>query len=774
MATPAKTESAIFDPRAYLAIAIFRWKTIALCILLCMLAAVGYLLFAPAQFLTESVVVIYRDPTLVVSDAGTQWSSIQMHTWLLTSDDLQATVIQKLQPKWQQEVGGFSRMKKTPFRVDMARGQGSMLILSIRNSKPAYAIAYIEAVWDEFMARQQARKTQLSGDVSLVLDSELKSLEGDIRQAEDELIDFTRLVAYDVVAASNDMERRYLLTLLGYKNALTTQLMLLETEFPMLQDGESVVVANVEAMTHDVGNLRPGREAAHAAARKDDAGTDSGKPAEVTESSAVPSEFATTEHLLDTPEIRNWSSMKVELARLQTLTNGLLAKFTPDHPEVKAVTTKIGYLQEQLKIAFEVAYGRLKDRRKAIKILLAAIDVPIREWNNNYRRASVNESEFKRKGMVVERREALYRTLYSRLQDLKVAQELKADHFLVLAKAKTDEEPVWPVPSKVIMLAVALALGLGFGLATLQQMFDNKMQTVLDVEQVMGVPFIGGVPKWSGGSHDKVARPIVLEEHASGAIEAYRVLRTNILSALEKSGHKIVLFTSAEAGEGKTITALNLAAMMAQVGKRILLVDMDLRRPRLHKSLRCERSPGVTEALAGGGPLESFAVPTEVENLWFIPAGEARTNVPELLQAVNLTTFFAAAREQYDYILIDTSPVLRAADVSILSVRELCAVVFVARVNSTPKPIIKYALEQLVHAQILGIIMNCIDLNRISSLYYSYQYPNYAYYSYSYAYGYNYDQDADDGKNKRGRKGRGLARLHSIVKGLRHALLPNP
>jgi len=69
MATPAKTESAIFDPRAYLAIAIFRWKTIALCILLCMLAAVGYLLFAPAQFLTESVVVIYRDPTLVVSDA---------------------------------------------------------------------------------------------------------------------------------------------------------------------------------------------------------------------------------------------------------------------------------------------------------------------------------------------------------------------------------------------------------------------------------------------------------------------------------------------------------------------------------------------------------------------------------------------------------------------------------------------------------------------------------------------------------------------------------
>jgi len=96
MATEVKTEALSFDPRAYLAIAVFRWKTIVLCILLSMLSAVLYLLIAPTQYLTKSVVLIYRDPTLVVSDAGAQWSSLQMHMWLLNSEDLQMSVIEKL------------------------------------------------------------------------------------------------------------------------------------------------------------------------------------------------------------------------------------------------------------------------------------------------------------------------------------------------------------------------------------------------------------------------------------------------------------------------------------------------------------------------------------------------------------------------------------------------------------------------------------------------------------------------------------------------------
>ncbi|MEI6808839.1 MAG: polysaccharide biosynthesis tyrosine autokinase [bacterium] len=771
MATPAQTEVSKIDIRTYLAIFVFRWKIIVLSILVCLFAAVMYMLLTPNQYLTRTVVMIYRDPNTTLTDSGTQWSSIHMHMWLLNSEELHSTVIKKLEKDWYQKVGGSSKMN-VPVSVDLERGHGSVLALGIRNTSPEYAVAYLKAIWEEFMSRQAFRKQEVSGKAVEVLGNELKSLESEIRQAQDDLIDYTRLVAYDVVATQSDMERRYLLTLLARKNALNTELLLLDTEFPMVMDQGAGVIESVRALTEKVGTLPPvsvTQAPAGTGAKGEHAATSMPEKGEKT----IFPEFGTADqHLVDTPEVQRWSTMKVELMRLQAQTNALLARFRPDHVEVKAVIKQIEDLQEQLKVSHEVAYGRLKDRRKALKILSEALDAPIRDWNNTFRRASVNESEYRRKSLVVERREGLYRTLYSRLQDLKVAEELKSEHFVVIAPAKTVDSPVWPKASKVMLVAIVAALGGGLGLAVLAHMFDNKMQTIIDVETVLGFPFLGGVPRWTGAGVDKVARPIVLEENASGAVEAYRVLRTNVLSALDKAGQKMVLLTSAESKEGKTITTLNLAVMTAKVGKKVLLVDMDLRRPRLHRSLGCARQPGVTDALTQGIPLQDIVIPTEVENLSLAPSGSEVDNVSELLQAVNLSAFFSGVKQQFDYIFVDTAPVLRAADVSILSSRGLCSIVYVARVNHTPKPLIKYAMDQLSQEQILGVIMNNIDLSRISSLYYSYQYPNYAYYSYSYAHGYNYDNYADGIKSARKKPHQAGSALGNFARGIRRALLP--
>lgn len=763
MTTPGQVEGIRFDPRIYLAILVFRWKIIVLCVLLCTLAAVVYLNLAPREYLTKTVVMIYRDPTLMVTDSGSQWSSIRMHMWLLNSEELHTTVIRKLQNEWEQKVGGFSRLK-VPFTVELERGHGTLLVLSVRNTGKEYAAAYLTALWNEFMDRQDFRKGKVSGKVIEVLQEELGNMEGEIRQAQNELDDFTRLVSYDVTAASINMERQYLLTLLGYKNQLNTELLLIETEFPMLRDVGALVINDIESLNRDL-RTRPPVSAEAKGERGGLPAAESGK--------AALRELGTSErHLVDEPEVKRLSDMKVELMRLQAQTNALLAKFTLEYPEVKAACKKIEDLREQQKISHEVAFGRLNEKRKALKILSEAIDVPIKDWNSNFRRASGNESEYQRKQLRIERVETLYRTLYSRLQDLKVSEELKSEHFVVVTPVKTQENPVWPVPRTVIVAAIVLALGTGIGLAVLAHVFDNKIQTIVDVENVLGFPFLGGVPKWTGSGTDKVARPIVLEEHAGGAVEAYRVLRTNVMSAMDKAGQKMALFTSAEAKEGKTITVLNLAVMMAKAGKKILLIDMDLRRPRLHRSLGCERSPGVADALLKGIPLRDVVLRTEVENLRFVPSGTEVDNVAELLQSVNLATFFGGIKEEYDYILIDTSPVLRAADVSILAGRGLCSIVYVARVNRTPKPLVRYALDQLSQGHILGIVMNHIDLNRISSLYYSYQYPNYAYYAYSYAYGYDYDHYADGVMSRRRKPGMFWASLRNFAREVRRALLP--
>ena len=188
MATPAQTEVSKIDIRTYLAIFVFRWKIIVLSILVCLFAAVLYLLFTPNQYLTRTVVMIYRDPNTTLTDSGTQWSSIRMHMWLLNSDELHSTVIKKLEKEWYQKVGGGSKMN-VPVSVDLERGHGSVLALGIRNTSPEYAVAYLKAIWEEFMSRQAFRKQEVSGKAVEVLGNELKSLESEIRQAQDDLRD---------------------------------------------------------------------------------------------------------------------------------------------------------------------------------------------------------------------------------------------------------------------------------------------------------------------------------------------------------------------------------------------------------------------------------------------------------------------------------------------------------------------------------------------------------------------------------------------------------
>jgi tyrosine-protein kinase Etk/Wzc len=223
---------------------------------------------------------------------------------------------------------------------------------------------------------------------------------------------------------------------------------------------------------------------------------------------------------------------------------------------------------------------------------------------------------------------------------------------------------------------------------------------------------------------------------------------------MAKANEKILLITSADSREGKTLTALNLAIMIAQMGKRVLIVDMDIRRGRLHRSLGVRRDPGVTDALKEGRSLREIIVGTRIDGLSLAPAGSGAENAAEVLESCNLLGKFVEIQDDYDYIIVDTSPVLRVTDTSIIARQGLGILLFVARVNHTPKPLVRYALDMMRDARVLGLVMNSIEMHKISSLYYAYQYPNYAYYSNAYAYGYDhYYTDRPTGTgSRRGRR----------------------
>ncbi|MEI8351141.1 MAG: polysaccharide biosynthesis tyrosine autokinase [bacterium] len=726
---PDNDEQKKVDPRIYLGILIFRWKLVVICFLYSLLGGVLYLQFAPKEYSTYATIMIYRDPSTQIESQTYQWSASQTHIALMQSEGFQKQVIEVLVPRWLKLLGGdkdaLLPKKYTATRVGGAAAANARtvadisLMLSVRNSHPAYARAFLREVIRQFQIQRELIKQESYGSATRILEDELIRLREKIRAAEEEVIEYQRINQMEVVQAKGSLELGYLNQLVGRQQQLNTERWMLEVQYPKLKGQSRAMIESALSMTRATGDVSPFQ-----------AGTNEAEAAATTGSILKDEKSKAGEAIMET---------QLKLARLERQRTDLAVYTQAENPKLRALDEEIAALKKEFQIQADVEYTKVKDRMAAITYQIDALEEAQRRWRNSYLLASKKGSDMRQLQAAVTRLENTYSQLQIKLNDLRVEQEIKGEHFIVWQPVKTDEIPVWPDPVKILIAALVIGLGSGLGLAMAAFYMDDKVQSVSDVESVVGVPFLGGIPFWIHGDLANRVRPIVSDQHRSGAAEAYRALRTNVLSAVEKAGKKIILVTSADSKEGKTLTTLNLSIMMAKTGKKVLMLDMDLRRGLLHKSFERERAPGIVDVLREGKPLADIVVNTNQENLWFGPAGSAEKNTSELLHSVDLEVFFAPALELYDYIIMDTAPVLRVTDTVILSGCPLVCVIYVAHANKTSKPTIRYSLDMLGDVHVLGMIVNSIEMHRISSLYYAYQYPNYAYYSYAYRYGYNYD-----------------------------------
>ena len=744
MPTPDHLEEKKVDPRIYLGILVFRWKLIVICFLYCLLGGVAYLQFAPKKYDTSATIMIYRDPSTQIEGQGYHWSQSQTHMALLQNEGFQMRVVESLTPRWLKRLGGDMDEllpKNCNYSVSQVVGPGNsarsggtagggiFLRLALKNSHPAYARAFLKEVIKEFKIQRELVKQESYGSAGRILEDELTRLRDQIRSAEDDVIEFQRVNQMEYVQAKGSLELGYLNQLVGRQQQLSTEKWMLEVQYPKLKGQTMELIQSALSMTKATGLISP----------KSDTG--------------MTNEFETGLSIKEQEQVgvasddgQSWQDARLKLARLEQERKNLAVYTQPENPKLRSLDNEIAVIKRDIDLQSEFQYSKIKDRMSAIAYQLDALEEAQRRWRNSYLMASKKTSDFRQLKATVERLEKMYSGLQQKLNDVRVDQEIKGDHFVILQPVRTDPIPTWPDPLKVLIAVLVAGLGGGFGLAMVAYFMDDKVQSVMDVESAVGVPFLGGVPFWVHGDLTNRVRPIVSDEHRSGAAEAYRALRTNVLSAVEKAGKKVVLFTSADSKEGKTLTTLNLAIMMAKTGKKVLLLDMDLRRGLLHKSFECERSPGIVDILRENKPLTDVIRQTPHDNLWFAPAGSIDRNTSELLHSVDLEAFFGPVLEQYDYILLDTAPVLRVTDTVILAGCPLICVIYVAHANRTSKPTIKYSLDMLGDVHIIGMIVNSIEMHRISSLYYAYQYPNYAYYSYAYRYGYNYDLYDEHGR----------------------------
>jgi len=327
----------------------------------------------------------------------------------------------------------------------------------------------------------------------------------------------------------------------------------------------------------------------------------------------------------------------------------------------------------------------------------------------------------------------LYKGLLQRMKEAGVSAGILASNIQVIDQAELPTKPYKPNRQLNLLLAAVVGLFLGVGLAFFFEYLDNTVKTPEDVEQLIRLPSLGMVPEISYERRRRLesgtSYPVELVTfgHPKSMLsEAYRNIRTSILLSFSEKPPKKIAISSPNPLEGKTTTVINTAIALSQTGAKVLIIDTDLRKPRIHKIFGEEDGVGLSNFLSGHGELESIIKKTEIPNLYYIPSGPIPPNPSELISSNLFKNMMESLGEQFDHIVFDAPPVLGFADSIILSTA-VDGVILVVLGGKTPRETLQRAKEILyqVNAKILGVVINRVDITRSDYGYYYYQYYYY-------------------------------------------------
>jgi capsular exopolysaccharide synthesis family protein len=319
----------------------------------------------------------------------------------------------------------------------------------------------------------------------------------------------------------------------------------------------------------------------------------------------------------------------------------------------------------------------------------------------------------------------VHQALLQRENELRVSSNSRANNVRIVDNAEVPKSPdgegrrSWP-------LGVAFGLVLAVAVPFMLDYINDTIKTPEDVARHLNVPFLGLVPSVRGDKYPLLASSHV--PHDFG--EAFRSLRTALLSQYEPAGTKVVLFTSAQPLEGKTTTAVNMAMALAYGGARVLVIDADMRRPGLHRPLRLTNDRGLSQVLVGQARVRDVIQRTVDPNLLAITAGKVPPNPSELLTSERMKTLLTnLAHGPFDWIIIDTPPVLAVTDAVVVAPL-VSGVVFVIGAEMTRRRLAERAVATIMsaHPKQVAVVLNKVDFVRNKyyySRYYGHQYKNY-------------------------------------------------
>jgi capsular exopolysaccharide synthesis family protein len=412
----------------------------------------------------------------------------------------------------------------------------------------------------------------------------------------------------------------------------------------------------------------------------------------------------------------------------------LASRYLPDHPKYKAIVDKIQVTRNSLDreidnvlSSMETSYQAKLGEEKKAQRRLAEVKAEALEINKK----SLDYGRLKREA---DNAAQLYQLVIKRQKEATLSSLQETNNVYKLDAAIESDIPVAPRVKLNILLAAVVGLLGGIGLAFFLEYLDNTFKGQEDIERLLQIPFLGIIPSiklelGTEGGSDLTLRDNYLISHPKSTVaESCRTVRTNILLMSPENPTRRLLITSPSPQEGKSTVCINMGITMAQSGSKVIMLDTDMRRPRLHKSFGIKTGVGLTTTILGEADLDKVIHHSEVPGLDVIPCGPIPPNPSELFHTERFRRLLDELASRYDRVIFDSPPVLVVADPLILS-NMIDGVVLVVKSASTSSDLARRAVRQLkdVKARILGAVINDLDLEHRDYGYYYYRQYGYYY-----------------------------------------------
>jgi capsular exopolysaccharide synthesis family protein len=411
----------------------------------------------------------------------------------------------------------------------------------------------------------------------------------------------------------------------------------------------------------------------------------------------------------------------------------LLRDFSDDHPDVANVRRSIARLQEFYEargVSLNQLLGRdgsgkptdlvagymqfLKQQLEEINFKDAELTQLFERENAAVKDLAKFAMEDQARSEELDRLKAQWNAIVNNLSHLDLTRDNKGYAMKVLAPVREE----WSLKRylKIVGAVMVLVMGLCLGLAFLREWRDTTVKTVAEIRKLLrGSQVLGSVPKFEvfdgPQSSELPLDPALCYFHRPASMEAesYRTVRTALLAQIQ-SGQRVLQVSSPEPGDGKSTFISNMAIALAQAGKRVLLLDADLRRPMIHQLFHARHEVGTTEVLSGEIELLNAVQESGIPNLWLLTSGVAPSNPAEILGLSSLETLLSEARREFDFILIDTPPLLAVSDPSVVA-RRVDGLLLVVRTHKNSRQALRQANQRIqTHGiPLLGVVSNAVE-----------------------------------------------------------------